>query len=194
MTEDSNIPVFYVDAAVNAKISGETKALAPDLLNMITGRGMPVRASIHNGNPQYLPAARYSVYDAPERHHPIYSAPKKLVSVPGAFVFRIKPDGNAHMDEVLQNADSLPFFRLTHASRCKEIPETGLTRNGFSGISQRHGLRKDTVGILCLFSEITVQNCCGFQGIDVQENSLFLQHRRHFLPQGGSGIKSGNLE
>ena len=109
MTDDQNIPVFYMDAAaVNAKISEEKKAPALDLLNMITGRDALVRASVPAGGPQYLLTSRYSVYDSLAPDFPIYGDLKNIVSVPEAFVFRIMPDGLAYMEEASQSIAILP--------------------------------------------------------------------------------------
>ena len=73
MTDDDNIPVFYMDAAaVSAKISDEKKTLALDLLNMITNKDTLVRVSMNEGNPRYLLLARYSAYDTLASDYPIY--------------------------------------------------------------------------------------------------------------------------
>lgn len=109
MTDDNNIPVFYADAAaVNAKVSDEKKALALDFLNMITGKDLMARVSVNSGNPLYLLAARYSVYDTLASDYPVYAELKKIASVPNACVFRIKPDGDAYLEESAKNADLLP--------------------------------------------------------------------------------------
>lgn len=109
MTDDDDIPVFYVDAAaVNAKISNEKKGLALDFLNMITGKDMMVRASANGGAPRYLLVTRYSSYDVLARDYPIYEGLKKVASTPNACVFRIKPDGDAYLEESTKNADLLP--------------------------------------------------------------------------------------
>ena len=108
MTRDSNIPVFYVDAAaINAHIPEEKKAIALDLLNMITGRDLMVAASGNGGDPRYLLSARYSVYDAMAADFPIYSELKEIASVPNAHVFRIKPDGDAYLQQAIQNISVL---------------------------------------------------------------------------------------
>lgn len=105
MTDDNNIPLFYVDAAaVNAKISEEKRALALDFLNMITSKDTLARASIHDGKPLYLLTARYSIYDALASEYPIYKELKSVATVPDAFVFRIKPDGDAYIEEAEQSA------------------------------------------------------------------------------------------
>lgn len=109
MTDDKDIPVFYVDAAaVNARISDDKKALALDFLNMITGKDMMVRASVNGGNPRYLLATRYSIYDALASDYPIYAELKNIASVPNACVFRIKPDGDAYLEESAKHVDLLP--------------------------------------------------------------------------------------
>ena len=109
MTDDQNIPLFYVDAAgINAKISDEKKALAFDFLNMITGKDLMVRVSANDGDPRYLLAARYSVYDALAQEYPIYAGLKEIATVPDACVFRIQPDGDAYIDESVAKADLLP--------------------------------------------------------------------------------------
>ena len=52
--------------------------------------------------------ARSSAYDELMSEYPIYGGLKEIVSVPGACVFRIKPDGVAYMDAAENNADILP--------------------------------------------------------------------------------------
>ena len=109
MTDGSNIPLFYVDAAaVNAKIPDEKKALALDFLNMITGTELMARVSANGGDPRYLLLARYSVYDALAADYPIYAELKEIASVPDACVFRIWPDGDAYLEEAGKNAGLLP--------------------------------------------------------------------------------------
>ena len=108
MTGDSNIPVFYVDAAaINGHIPEEKRAIALELLNMITDRDMLVAASINDGHPRYLLPARYSVYDALAVDYPIYAGLKAIASTPNAHVFRIKPDGVACMTQVEQSVSAL---------------------------------------------------------------------------------------
>ena len=109
MTDEKDIPVFYVDAAaVNAKVTDEKKELALDFLNMITGKDMMVRALVNGGNPRYLLATRYSIYDALASDYPIYAELKKVALVPSACVFRIKPDGDAYLEESAKHVDLLP--------------------------------------------------------------------------------------
>ena len=109
MTEDDNIPVFYLDAAaVSAKISDVKKAMALDLLNMITNKDTLVRVSMNEGNPTYLLLARHSAYDTLASDYPIYKEMKKVALVPDAHVFRIKPDGNEYMEEAEKNKGLLP--------------------------------------------------------------------------------------
>lgn len=109
MTDDDNIPVFYMDAAaVSAKISDVKKALALDLLNMITNKDTLVRVSMNDGNPRYLLLARHSAYDTLTSDYPIYKEMKKVALVPDAHVFRIKPDGNGYMEEAEKNKGLLP--------------------------------------------------------------------------------------
>ena len=109
MTEGENIPVFYVDAAaVNARVSGEKRGLALELLNMITGTDLLVRASARDGDPRYLLTARTGVYDALASDYPIYAELKTIASVPGARVFRIRPDGAAYLAEAEKNVEALP--------------------------------------------------------------------------------------
>ena len=108
-TDGVDIPVFYVDAAaVNAKISDQKKELAMELLNMITGRDLLVKASNRDGDPRYLLLARNSAYDDLMADYPIYTELKQIASVPGARVFRIKPDGVAYIAQAEKNADVLP--------------------------------------------------------------------------------------
>ena len=113
MTDSKNIPVFYVDAAaINAKISSKKRALALDLLNIITGTDALARAQTNGGSPQYLLSARYSIYDALKSDYPIYKDLKNVASVPDAFVFRIKPDGNDYLEEAEKNKDAmLPLMK-----------------------------------------------------------------------------------
>ena len=109
MTDDENIPVFYMDAAaVNAKISDEKRALALELLNMITSSDTLVRVSMNNGDPRYLLLARRSAYDTLAPDYPIYKEMKKVATVPNAHVFRIKPDGDEYLEEAEKNKDALP--------------------------------------------------------------------------------------
>ena len=113
MTDSKNIPVFYVDAAaINAKISNKKRSLALDLLNIITGTDALTRAIANDSDPQYLLAARYSIYDAMASDYPLYEELKKIASVPDAFVFRIKPDGNDYLEEAEKNKDAmLPLMK-----------------------------------------------------------------------------------
>lgn len=109
MTDEADIPVFYVDAAaVNAKISEEKKAAALDFLNLITSEDTVVRTFMNYGEPQYLLPARYSSYDALATEYPIYADLKKIVSVPNAYAFRIKQDWNQYMETASENEDALP--------------------------------------------------------------------------------------
>ena len=109
MTDDENIPVFYMDAAaVNAKISDEKKALALELLNMITSSDTLVRVSMNKGDPRYLLLARRSVYDTLASDYPIYKEMKNVATVPNAHVFRIKPDWDEYLEEADKNKDLLP--------------------------------------------------------------------------------------
>ena len=67
MTEEKNIPLFYADlASVNANISEEKRALAIELLNLITGTDVIIRASSPKApdqSYQYLLSARKDVYE-----------------------------------------------------------------------------------------------------------------------------------
>lgn len=109
MTDDENIPVFYMDAAaVSAKIGDEKKAAALELLNMITSKETLVRASITNGDPSYLLLARRSAYDTLASDYPIYKELKNVALVPDAHVFRIRPDGDEYLEEAEKNKDLLP--------------------------------------------------------------------------------------
>ena len=72
MTDDENIPVFFMDAAsVNSKIADEKKAATVDLLNMIAGKDFMKRVCENEGKPRYILASRYSVYDALMEDYPI---------------------------------------------------------------------------------------------------------------------------
>ena len=109
MTDDKNIPMFYMDAAaVSAKISDEKKALALELVNMITGKDTLVRVSKNNGHPRYLLLARQSAYDTLASDYPTYQELKKIALVPDAYVFRIKPDGIEYLEEAEKNKEALP--------------------------------------------------------------------------------------
>ena len=69
MTDDENIPVFFIDAAsVNSKVMDEKKAAAVGFLNMITGKDFMKRVCENSGEPRYILASRYSVY--PKRRGP----------------------------------------------------------------------------------------------------------------------------
>lgn len=91
MTEEPNIPLFYMDAAsVNANISQEKRALAIELLNLITGTDILVRASSPNEpdqSHQYLLSARKSFYDIMEKKDPIYTELQTFVSSPDNHIF-----------------------------------------------------------------------------------------------------------
>ena len=107
MTNGENIPVFYVDAAaVNAKIAEEKRGLALEFLNMITGRELLARVLANDGNPRYLLSARYSVYDELGAGDLIYAKLKTVAAVPRAFVFRIKPDGDAYLDAAAEKVET----------------------------------------------------------------------------------------
>lgn len=67
-----------------------------------------VKVLANGGNPRYLFAARYSIYDALASDYPVYAELKKAATVPDAHVFRIKPDGEAYMNESKENKDLLP--------------------------------------------------------------------------------------
>ena len=110
---DHEPDLSYVDAAaINAKISSKKRALALDLLNIITGTDALARAQTNGGSPQYLLSARYSIYDAMASDYPLYEELKKIASVPDAFVFRIKPDGNDYLEEAEKNKDAmLPLMK-----------------------------------------------------------------------------------
>ena len=124
MTDDENIPVFYMDAAaVNAKISDEKRALALELLNMITSSDTLVRVSMNNGDPRYLLLARRSAYDTLAPDYPIYKEMKKVATVPNAHVFRIKPDGDEYLEEAEKNKDLLPSLieRSEHLRQIRQF-------------------------------------------------------------------------
>lgn len=109
MTDDENIPVFFIDAAyVNSKTADEKKAAAVGFLNMITGKDFMKRVCENSGEPRYILASRYSVYDALMEDYPIYAALRDIVSVPDARVFRIAPDGWAYITESRKNMYLLP--------------------------------------------------------------------------------------
>ena len=113
MADDGDIPVFYVDvAAINAHISGEKRALAIELLNLITGRDLLVSVSKNDGKPRYTIPARKSVFDALAPDYPIYGALKSIASTPGGHVFRIKPGGALYMEQAEKSADLLPALDL----------------------------------------------------------------------------------
>ena len=112
MTDDKNIPMFYMDAAaVSAKISDEKKALALELVNMITSKETLVRVSMNNSHPRYLLLARQSAYDTLASDYPIYQELKKVALVPDAYVFRIKPDGIEYLEEAEKNKEALPTLK-----------------------------------------------------------------------------------
>ena len=103
--------MFYVDAAaINAKISSKKRSLALDLLNIITGTDALARAQTNGGSPQYLLSARYSIYDAMASDYPLYAGLKKVATVPDAFVFRIKPDGDQYLEEAKKNREAMPLM------------------------------------------------------------------------------------
>ena len=94
MTEEPNIPLFYMDtASVNANISQEKRALAIELLNMITGTDILVRASSPNEpdqSYQYLLSARKSFYDVLGQKDPIYTKLQSFVSSPDNHIFSVR--------------------------------------------------------------------------------------------------------
>ena len=109
MSDKRNIPVFYEDtAAINSKISDEKKPYAIEFLNMITGSDLLIKTLANGGDPLYLLSARTDVYEALEADYPIYGELKKIVSVPDAHIFRIKPDGIAYIDQAIRNVYLLP--------------------------------------------------------------------------------------
>ena len=111
MKGETDIPVFYADVvAVNAKIGDEKKALALELLNMLTGKELLLRVSDHEADPRYLLPARNSVYDALAETYPLYGKLKQIATVSDARVFRIQPDGVAYMEAAEAHAGILPSF------------------------------------------------------------------------------------
>lgn len=94
MTEDKNIPLFYADlASVNAKINEEKRALAIELLNLITGTEVFVRASSPiepDQSYQYLLSARESVYKELGKSDPIYTELETYVSDPYNRLFMVR--------------------------------------------------------------------------------------------------------
>ena len=94
MTEEPNIPLFYMDAAsVNANISQEKQVLALELLNLITGTDILVQASSpseRDQNYQYLLSARKSFYDVLGQKDPIYMELKSFVSSPDNHIFSVR--------------------------------------------------------------------------------------------------------
>ena len=103
-------PVAPNVAAVNAHIPDEKRALALELLNLITGPELMIEVSENGGAPRYLFAARESVYDALAPEYPIYGALKDIAMDPEARVFRIKPDGVAYIKQAKQSASLLPVL------------------------------------------------------------------------------------
>ena len=93
MTDDSNIPYFYADqAAVNANIRPDKRALAVELLNVITGTKVMVSAcspAAPGENYQYLLPARISAYDALGKKDPVYEELKALAADPEARIYAI---------------------------------------------------------------------------------------------------------
>ena len=78
LSEDEDIPMLYADlASINAGIGDEKKPYALELLNLITGPDVLIRAFVperEDQNPQYLLSARMSVYDALSAEYPVYGA------------------------------------------------------------------------------------------------------------------------
>ena len=93
MTDDSNIPYFYADhAAVNAHIRPDKRALAVELLNVITGTKVMVSACSPNGpeeNYQYLLPARISAYDELGKTDPVYGQLRALAADPEARIYEV---------------------------------------------------------------------------------------------------------
>lgn len=94
MTDEKNIPLFYADlASVNANISKEKRALAIELLNLITSTEVFVKASSPtepDQNYQYLLTARKSAYAALGKNDPIYTELKSYVSDPDNHLFMVR--------------------------------------------------------------------------------------------------------
>ena len=112
LSEDEDIPMLYADlASINAGIGDEKKPYALELLNLITGPDVLIRASVperEDQNPQYLLSARMSVYDALSAEYPVYGALKGIVSDPRSRVFVVRPGGRALMEQGAQSL-SLPL-------------------------------------------------------------------------------------
>ena len=94
MTKEKNIPLFYADlASVNANISEEKRGAAVELLNIITGTDVLVRASSpvnEEQSYQYLLSARKSVYDELGQKDNIYSELETMVSNPENRIFNFR--------------------------------------------------------------------------------------------------------
>ena len=93
MTDDSNISYFYADqAAVNANIRPDKRALAVELLNVITGTKVMVSAcspAASGENYQYLLPARISAYDELGKMDPVYEELRGLTADPEARIYAI---------------------------------------------------------------------------------------------------------
>ena len=94
MTKEKNIPLFYADlASVNANISEEKLGAAVELLNIITGTDLLVRASSpanEEQSYQYLLSARKSVYNELGQKDNIYSELETIVSNPENRIFNFR--------------------------------------------------------------------------------------------------------
>ena len=107
LTSDEDIPLMYTDiASINAAIDENKKSAAAELLNVITDAQTLVKASMpanEDQYPQYLLAARGSVYDTLAESYPTYSALKAIVSDPACRVFRIRPSGRELMEQAKES-------------------------------------------------------------------------------------------
>lgn len=111
LSEQDDIPVMYADiASVNAGIAEEKRALAVELLNLLTGREALVTASApaqEEQYPQYLLTARAGVYDDLAESYPLYGDLKALAPDPDCRVFVVRPSGREMIAQAL-SAFSLP--------------------------------------------------------------------------------------
>ncbi len=100
LSSGDNIPVFYADfAGVNANINEDKRFLAIELLNVITGKDVLIKAVA----PQYLLTARKSVYDFLSKSDPVYAKLKSIAAIENSHIFMLRPGGRIF----LKNAEAI---------------------------------------------------------------------------------------
>ena len=103
MTDDKDIPLFFVDyASVSANISKDKKDLAIELLNVITGTEVMVNAlspAVSGQTYQYLLPARKSVFDAVSEKDHLYAKFRDIITNSDIRLYFIPYDVLTPLDE-----------------------------------------------------------------------------------------------